>query len=94
MTHPNPDLTRLKAAFKNGRPMVFCEMPPDVAYGLGEEEHKLAWFTHTWHGSDTAKSKLPTLAVLEITPDPTSPAPGIRGYTAALIEGLARPIKD
>jgi hypothetical protein len=84
----HPDLDRLKAAFKNGRPIIFCELPSEVAFGLGNEEHKLARFTHTWNRYETAKSKLPTLVVLEICPDPTKPYSRKAGRTPGLF--LAR----
>lgn len=86
--NPNPDLDRLKAAFKNGRPIIFCELPPEVAYGLASEVGKLARFTHTWGRYDTAKSKLPTLVIMQISPDPTKPHSRNAGSTSGLF--LAR----
>jgi hypothetical protein len=67
-----PALAKLKSAFK-GRPILFCELPSELAFALGSEPHRLARFTHTWHRHDSARSKLPTLVVMEIAPDPTQP---------------------
>lgn len=64
----------MKAAFQ-GRPIVFCELPPDLAYTLRDEPYRLGRFTHTWARYETAKTKLPTLVVLEMRPDPMKPGP-------------------
>jgi hypothetical protein len=66
--------SQLSSALKD-RPILFCELPPELGFALREEPYRLLRFTHTWDRIYTAQTTLPSLAVIEINPDPTKPHP-------------------